>query len=160
MALNIAILAVKGTAGQIDDILPDVYYKTQDELLFEEAAEPEVDRGLSVTTEGDWVIIVDAVGRFIDKETFPLSISKRHEAKIFWLADDPIFRAYQAAERIQEIQGKQQVEAYLGEHNILPLENDGQQLILQLMYNELFEQKVLPAEGIFHKKRFEFYELD
>lgn len=62
MAWNIGLLCIKADRKQIEEIIPDVFYKVSDGLVFEEVSSVSMGNSLGVGFHGKWILIVDVQG--------------------------------------------------------------------------------------------------
>lgn len=161
MGWNIALMAVKAGAEAIEEIMPDVFDKTAENLFFDDATSVMMDAALGVTACNGWVIITDVLGRFISDDRFPAAVAESFEVKVFWIAEDLVYRQYRDGARINEVKGIAAAGAYLQQLGITPADEWGETRIIQILEAELFPgQTGEKGWDILFRQRFDKYELD
>lgn len=161
MAWNKALMFVKAPKEEIDNVIPDVLYNTNETLFFEEAISGSMERAMGVSFYGDWMILTDVQGRVIFNDSYPKNISMRYSVKTFWIAEEMIFREYQAGKIIKEVNGIEAGGKYLLDNAIQPFDEWGETRILQIMALEIFgmEDYKNGLDTLFDLK-FDKYDLD
>jgi hypothetical protein len=161
MAWNIAVLVTPGLKVTVGEIIPDVFVKTSEGLLFEDATSATVGTSLTVGIRNDDIIIIDVLGRFVEDETYPMQVAKQNgECKVFYISENPVFRSYKHGERVKEAIGIGSVKADLEKAGIEPLDEWGETMVFQLLEHEAF--KVKKREGRDHvlwDVKYDLYEL-
>ena len=161
MAWNIAILVTSGDKSLIDDLIPDVMFKSKEGLHFDEAISGMIDQNLTVGVHENRIIINDVLGRFISNDQFPKDISvKNKECKIFWISEDCIYRQYHNGNLTKEIRGKVETEKELIRLEIKPIDEWGETMILQLLDYETFGVKREHHGFILWDVYFDLYQFD
>lgn len=161
MGWNIALMAVKAAPDDLDEIIPDVFGKTEENLFFEDATSAVMDRALGVTACNGWIIITDVLGRFIADDQFPAQVSESFEVKIFWIAEDLVYRHYHDGECVTEIAGISAAGYYLQQKGITPADEWGETRIVQILEAELFPGQGEPKGwDVLFSQKFDKYELD
>ena len=84
MAWNISFMCVKAPREQIENIIPDVLYKSEENLFFEDATSYRMDKAMGVTYLNGWIIISDVANRVTYNEEFPLDISKEFVVQLIY----------------------------------------------------------------------------
>jgi len=82
------------------------------------------------------------------------------ECKLFWVAEECIYRKYQEGQLIKEIKGRQETEKELLRLGIKPIDEWGETMILQLLDYELFNVKREQHGFLLWDVPFDLYELD
>lgn len=161
MGWNIALMAVKAGPDDLDEIVPDVFGKTEENLFFEDATSVMMDRALGVTACNGWIIITDVLGRFIASDQFPVQVSESFEVKIFWIAEDPVYRYYRNGACVTEVTGIAAAGTYLQQKGITPADEWGETRIIQILEAELFPGHTgEKGWDILFGQKFDKYELD
>lgn len=161
MAWNKSILTTSGDKILIDDLIPDVFYKSKEGLHFDEAISGMIGQNLTAGSYDSKIIINDVLGRFISKDQFPRDISsKNNECKVFWISEDCIYRHYQNGELTKEIRGRKETEKELVRLGIRPIDEWGETMILQLLDYEVFGVKREQHGFILWDVPFDLYQLD
>ncbi|QXP61543.1 hypothetical protein [Olleya sp. HaHaR_3_96] len=160
MAWNISIMCVKASKQEIDEIIPDVLYKSEENLFFEDVTSYKMEKAMGITELNGWIIITDVVNRVTHNEEFPLNVSKSFEVKTFYISENPIFRAYSEGKPTESVKGIEEFKTLLNSRNIEPKDAYGETKSIQL-----FEYEILNGlnngwgEHLFRAK-FDKYELD
>ncbi len=161
MGWNIALMAVKAGADAVDEIIPDVFGKTAENLFFEDATSVMMDRALGVTACNGWIVITDVQGRFIASDRFPAEVSGSFEVKVFWIAEGLVYRHYRDGACVTEVKGIAAAGAYLMQNGIAPADEWGETRIIQLLEAELFPGQTEPRGwDVLFNQKFDKYELD
>jgi hypothetical protein len=161
MGWNIALMAVKAGPDALDEIIPDVFDKTGENLFFEDATSVMMDRALGVTACNGWIIITDVLGRFIADDRYPAEVSESFEVKLFWIAEDLVYRHYRDGACVSEVAGIAAAGACLEEKGIVPADEWGETRIIQILEAELFPgQTGEKGWDILFRQKFDKYELD
>jgi hypothetical protein len=161
MAWNKAILTTQGDKNLIDNLIPDVMFKSKEGLHFDEAISGMIDQNLTVGFHDNRIIINDVLGRFISKDQFPKDISsKNNECKIFWISEDCIYRQYKNGQLTKEIRGREDTEKELVRLGIKPIDQWGETMILQLLDYEVFGVKREQHGFILWDVPFDLYQFD
>lgn len=161
MAWNKAILTTSGDKSLIDNLIPDVMFKSKEGLHFDEAISGMINQNLTVGFHDNRIIINDVLGRFINNDQFPKDISlKNNECKIFWIAEDCIYRQYINGELTKEISGLNETEEELLRLGIKPINKWGETMIFQLLDYEVFGVKREQNGFILWDVPFDLYQFD
>ena len=78
MAWNKALMFVKAPKEEIDNVIPDVLYNTNETLYFDGAISGSMECAMGVSFYGDWMIVTDVQGRVIFNDSYPKNISMRY----------------------------------------------------------------------------------
>lgn len=70
MAWNISLMCVKAGKEDIDKIIPDIFYHSEENLFFEDATSNRMKQSLGVTFLNGWIIIVDVLNRITFMKLF------------------------------------------------------------------------------------------
>jgi len=160
MAWNISLMCVKASKQEIDKIIPDVLYKSEENLFFEDATSYRMEKAMGVTELNGWIIITDVANRVTHNEEFPLDVSKNFEVKTFYISETPIFRAYLGGKSIELARGIEELGTILNSRNIKPKDAYGETKSIQLFEHEILnELNDGWGEHLFRAK-FDKYELD
>lgn len=161
MGWNIALMAVKAPAAAVDEIIPDVFGKTEEQLYFEDATSVMMGNALGVTACNGWVIITDVQGRFIADDRFPVEVSVTYEVKTYWIAENLVYRHYRGGSCVNEVKGIAAAGEYLQQLGITPADEWGETQIIQILEAELFSG-LTDEKGwdVLSEQRFDKYELD
>lgn len=160
MAWNISFMCVKAPKEQIENIIPDVLYKSEENLFFEDATSYRMDKAMGVTYLNDWIIISDVANRVTYNEEFPLDVSKEFEVKTFYISENPIYRHYTDGASVETAKGIDEFDVVIEKKGINPKDKYGETKSIQL-----FEREILNGldngwgEHLFSAK-FDKYELD
>lgn len=165
MAWNIGLLCIKVDKKQVDEIIPDVFYKSSDGLVFEEVASVSMGKSLGVGFYGNWILIVDSQGRFISDDRFPQELSKKYKVKSFWISESLIYRDYNFAFFKKggiksEYISKEGGITYLDSMRIKPIDEWGETMIFQIIEKEIFEVSKGSYGTSLMDLKFDKYELD
>lgn len=161
MAWNKAILTTSGDKSLIDELIPDVMFKSKEGLHFDEAISGMIDQNLTVGVHAGNVIINDVLGRFISNDQFPKDISiKNNVCKVFWISEDCIYRKYETGLLTKEIRGRKETEKELIRLGIKPIDQWGETMILQLLDYEVFGVKREQHGFVLWDVPFDLYQFD
>jgi hypothetical protein len=161
MGWNIAIITTSGTKDLIETLIPDIFYKSKEDLFFEDATSSMIGNGLTVGYDNNQIIIIDVLGRFIGDERFAKEISAINgSSKSFWIAEEPIYRSYEKGELKSECEGKEQIANRLSQLNITSIDEWGETMIFQLFNFEVFGIGKGDYQTPLSKLKFDLYELD
>lgn len=161
MGWNVALMAVKAGADAVDEIIPDVFDKTDEHLFFDDATSVMMGAALGVTTCNGWVIITDVQGRFIADDRFPVQVAESFEVKMFWIAEDLVYRHYRDGACVREVEGIAAAGDYLLQLGIKPADEWGETRIIQILEAELFPgQTGEKGWDVLFQQRFDKYEPD
>lgn len=161
MGWNIAFMCIRADQSQLDNIIPDVFGKTEEDLFFEDASSVMMDGALCVTTHKNWIIICDVSGRVIANESFPEEVSEAFEVKTFWIAEELIFRHYRNGSLHKAVEGIEAAGRYLQEKGIAPQDEWGETRIIQILEAEIFpDEKEEKGWDVLFGLKFDKYELD
>ncbi|BDC99113.1 hypothetical protein [Persicobacter psychrovividus] len=160
MAWNISFMCVKASKGEIDNIIPDVFYKSDENLFFEDATSYRMEKAMGVTELNGWVIITDVANRVTYNERLPLNVSNNFEVKTFYISETPIFRTYSNGKSLESAKGIEELDTILSSRKLEAKDNYGETKSIQLFEHEILNGlKDGWIEHLFRVK-FDKYELD
>lgn len=163
MAWNIGLLCIKADINEVDDIL-DIFYKSKEELYFEDVTSVSMGNALGVGYANSWILIFDTLGRFIKDSPFTLELSKQYKVKMFWISESLIYRDYYFDSLIKggvkaEVKGKGEGLNYLNDREIRTIDHWGETIIFQIIGNEIFDNCNDTFDKLWNL-RYAKYELD
>jgi hypothetical protein len=160
MAWNISLMCVKASKDEIGKIIPDVLYKSEENLFFEDATSYRMEKAMGVTELNGWIIITDVANRVTYNEEFPLDVSKNFEVKTFYISESPIFRTYSEGKLIESVRGIEEVGPILKSRNIGPKDIYGETKSIQLFEYEILNGLNNGWDEHLFRAKFDKYELD
>ena len=137
MAWNISFMCVKAPREQIEKVIPDVLYKSEENLFFTDATSYRMDKAMGVTHLNDWIIISDVANRVTYNEEFPLDVSKEFEVKTYYISENPIYRHYAEGSSVETANGIDEFDAIIEKKGINPKDKYGETKSIQLFEREI-----------------------
>ncbi|WBW95182.1 hypothetical protein [Oceanirhabdus sp. W0125-5] len=165
MAWNIGVMCIKAKYDEISNIIPDIFYKVEKNVFFEDATSIMMGEALAVTHSNSWIIIIDTLGRFIFNDEFPKKLSRHYKVKTFWISEEPIFRDYRygilrkggiGAEYIGINQGVK----YLNEYKLRKIDKYGETIAMQMIEKEIFNKELKEGELSLFPLKYLKFEMD
>lgn len=159
------MLCIKADRKQVDEIIPDVFFKSSSGLVFEEVASASMSKSLGVAFHGNWILIVDSLGRFVFDDRLPQEWSKKYKVKSFWISESLIYRDYNFAffkkgGLKSEYKGRQGGLTYLDSMGIKPVDQWGETMIFQIIEKEICEVSKESYGTSLMDLKFDKYDLD
>ncbi|WP_027420016.1 hypothetical protein [Crocinitomix catalasitica] len=153
-------MCVKASKQETDKIIPDVLYKSEENLFFEDATSYRMEKAMGVTELNGWLIITDVANRVTQNEEFPLDVSKSFEVKTFYISETPIFRTYSEGKLTESCKGIEEFKTLLNSKNIEPKDAYGETTSIQLFENEILNGLNDGWGEYLFRAKFDKYELD
>ncbi|ENQ3107300.1 hypothetical protein ACEOWJ_003384 [Bacillus cereus] len=146
MSWNIGVMAVYADENEIENVIPDVFELGQTDVYFEDISSVSMGNSIGVGYANNWIIIIDPLSRVLMNDAYPQELAKKgFKVKSFYISEDLIFRNY-----FTTFLGKVKVDEYLGigsgikylkDHKIIPRDEWGETLIIQILEFEIFNNR-------------------
>lgn len=133
MAWNITIALIAAPSNQIDSIIPDIFEKTQEGMIFEDAFSVMIGNGLSVGYLNEFVVIIEVAGRMVTDDWFPMQLSTQFDVVVCYISEGVVFRTYSKGEIQQNIRGREDARAWLEANKITPKDEWGETMSWQMI---------------------------
>ena len=155
MAWNITLTLIEASEDQIDLIIPDIFEKVKEGMIFEDATSVSIGQGVSVGYFNGFVIIIEVAGRMVSDDKFPMQLSKQFDVLLCHISEEIVFRTYKGGEVQQNIYGREEARAWLETNKVIPKDEWGETMSWQILE---FVTKIT-LDDLFNLK-YDLYEVE
>lgn len=160
MSWNISIMGVCAPKDQIHAVVPDVFYKAQEGLSFEDVSSSSMGSALGVTYLNNWVMVINPSNAITFNPAIPLSIASQFEVLTFYVSEAPVFRRFEGGTVVQAVEGLPALRQLLKTKGIVAGDAYGETQVFQLLEHELLQGLTGNWMDHLFNAVFDRYELD
>jgi hypothetical protein len=146
MSWNIGVIAVYASENDIENVIPDLFELEETDVYFEDVSSVSMGNSIGVGYSNNWIIIIDPVCRFLRNDKYPKELAKKgYRVKSFYISENLIFRNYSQTSlgevKVDEYSGIDSVNKYLKDNKVIPKDEWGETLIIQILEFEIFNNR-------------------
>ncbi|QLY81820.1 hypothetical protein [Clostridium intestinale] len=146
MSWNIGVIAVYASENEIENVIPDLFELEETDVYFEDVSSVSMGNSIGVGYSNNWIIIIDPVCRFLRSDKYPKELVKKgYRVKSFYISENLIFRNYSKTflgeVKVDEYSGIDSGNKYLKDNKVIPKDEWGETLIIQILEFEIFNNR-------------------